>query len=220
MADAETQALVEQLRRFRTSIIADCLDAVGATGHVVGPALRPLDPSMTIAGVARPALASRTYGRTERPYPNLIALVDSLQPLDVPVFTTSGHLVTALWGELLSTAAMVRGAAGLVVDGLVRDAREIAAMGFPVFATGLSPADPNGRAEITHVVVEIECAGARVRPGDLVLADFDGLVIVPRELAAAALERAERKTQGEDRTREEIARGRSVAEVFAELGIL
>jgi regulator of RNase E activity RraA len=220
MADQDTQALVERLRRFRTSIVADCLDAVGATRHVVGPSLRPIDPAMTIAGVARPALASRVYGRTDQPYGRLIQLVDSLQPLDVPVFTTSGHLVTALWGELLSTAAMARGAAGLVVDGMVRDARDIAAMGFPVFAAGLSPADPNGRAEITHLDVEIECGGARVRPGDLVLADYDGIVIVPRELADPALALAERKTQGEDRTRAEIARGRSVAEVFAELGIL
>lgn len=220
MGAAETAALVERLGRLRSSVVGDCLDRLGANRFIVGARVRPLDPRSTLCGAARTALAARVYEGSGKPYFNLIRLVDSLHSLDVPVISSGGNMAGALWGELLTTAARARGAAGLVLDGPLRDAEQIMAMGFPAFTSGITPADSYGRLEIGNLDEPIECGEAKARHGDLVLGDFDGVLIVPRALAEEAIRLAEEKTRGEDSVRAELARGRSVAEVFAERGIL
>ncbi|MFW5834653.1 MAG: RraA family protein, partial [Pseudomonadota bacterium] len=124
------------------------------------------------------------------------------------------------WGELLSTAARARGAAGCVTDGLVRDVRQIRRMGFPVFAGGIGPLDSKGRGMMMTRDVPVMCAGVEVHPGDLVVADVDGVVVVPRALEKAAIEAALAKADAEDRTREELKAGARLADVFARYGVL
>jgi regulator of RNase E activity RraA len=108
----------------------------------------------------------------------------------------------------------------VVVDGLTRDAARILAMDFPVFASGFSPLDSRGRIDCVAHGRPIRVGSCVVRPGDWVFGDIDGLVVVPAELAEEAFRLALAKAQGESRVREELARGRSVREVFAEYGIL
>ena len=138
----------------------------------------------------------------------------------LPVATTQGDRGSALWGELLSTAARARGAAGTVIDGLTRDAARIMAMDFPVFAAGFCPLDSKGRLDAVDYGRPIRIGECDVRPGDWVFGDIDGLVIVPAELAETALPRALEKVTGENRVRAELATGRSARAVFAEYGIL
>jgi regulator of RNase E activity RraA len=125
-----------------------------------------------------------------------------------------------LWGELLSTAARAHGAVGVVLDGLTRDAAKIMDLDFSVFAAGFSPLDSKGRLETVSHGQPIRIGDCVVRPGDLVFGDVDGVVVVPQELADEALKRALEKVSGENRVREELARGRSARDVFAEYGIL
>ncbi len=220
MTEAENPALVERLRRLRTAVVSDCLDTLGAERCVVGPTVRPLHPDLVLAGVARPARATRVFERPSRPYLNWIALTDSLRPLDVPVLTSGGLVAGALFGDLLATAAQARGAAGVIADGPIRDREQLLALGFAAFASALTPADNYGRMDLVAYDVPIECAGARVEPGDLVLGDCDGVVILPRSLAAETIRLAEAATADEEYLRGELQRGRSVFDLFTERGII
>ncbi len=208
--------------RLTTALLSDVLDALGWRGQALPPRIRPLDEGPVLAGRARTALFMDVYEATpgENPYALEIALVDSLRPDEVPVFACGASGRIAPWGELLSTAAQVRGAAGAVMDGLVRDVRAIRAMGFPVFHGGIGPLDSKGRGRIVALDVAVECAGVRVVPGDLVFGDADGVIIVPQAVEAQALAAAAEKLAGERATLADLRAGLTLGEVFARRGIL
>jgi len=203
-----------------SAVLADVLDGLGHRTSALPPRVRPLRPEWRLFGRAVPLSAVPVAFEPEQPYARELECIDSLRPGDVLVATTAGDQSAALWGELLSTAARARGAAGVVLDGLTRDAAKILALDFPVFAAGFSPLDSKGRLETVQFGRPVRFGECVVHPGDLVFGDLDGVVIVPGGLAEQALARALEKVSGENRVREELARGRSVREVFAEYGIL
>jgi 4-hydroxy-4-methyl-2-oxoglutarate aldolase len=209
-------------RDLYTAVLSDVLDGLGHPDQAMPPAIRPLDDERVMVGTARTGLYREVYEvrPDENPYELEIALVDDLRPHDVAVFGCSGSKRIAPWGELLSTAARARGAAGCVTDGFVRDIRAIRRMGFPVYHAGIAPLDSRGRGKVADIDVPIACAGVRIAPGDLVVGDADGVIVIPREVEAEALDLAFSKVQGENRTREELERGASLAEVFARHRIL
>lgn len=217
------EALLDPARTtLFASLLSDVLDGMGLRQQALPARIRPLDDALLMLGRARTAAYLEVYSHTEgdNPYELEITLVDSLRPGDIPVFAcgTSGRV--APWGELLSTAARVRGAAGALMDGGVRDVKAIRAMGFPVFHGGIAPLDSKGRGRVAQIDVPIECAGVAVRPGDLILGDADGVIVVPRAVEADALRRAAAKLEGERTTLRELQEGHSLAEVFARHGIL
>ncbi len=136
------------------------------------------------------------------------------------MFGCGGSRRIAPWGELLTTASRARGAAGCVTDGFVRDIRQIRALRFPVFHGGIAPLDSKGRGMVAEIDVPIACAGVAVAPGDLVVGDADGVIVVPRAVEAEAVRRAFAKVTSEDRTREELAAGAKLADVFAKYKVL
>ena len=209
-------------RQLYTAVLSDVLDALGYRAQALPPSIRPLDDTRNMVGLARTGLYREIFEvrAGENPYELEIALVDDLKPDDVAVFGCGGSTRIAPWGELLSTAAKARGAAGCLTDGYVRDIRQIRQMGFPVFHAGIAPLDSKGRGKVAEIDVPIECGGVRVRPGDLVVGDADGVIVVPQAVEADALDRAFAKVRGENRTREELERGAKLADVFARHGIL
>jgi regulator of RNase E activity RraA len=187
------------------------------------PFVRPLDENLVLAGRARTGLYMLAYEvrEGENPYEVEIALVDDLKAGDVPVLACNGPTQRiAPWGELLSTAAQARGAAGCITDGLVRDVRQIREMRFPVFHGGIGPLDTKGRARMVQRDVPVECAGVKVRSGDILFGDVDGVVVIPQERAAEVLAKAKEKVAGEGRTRDELRQGRLLGEVFEKYRIL
>ena len=114
-----------------------------------------------------------------RPYALELECIDALRPGDVLVATMNGDRGSALWGELLSTAAHAHGATGAVIDGLTRDAAKIMALDFPVFAAGFSPFDSKGRIDAVSHGRPIRVGDCVVHPGDWVFGDIDGIVVVP-----------------------------------------
>jgi len=131
-----------------------------------------------------------------------------------------GQSRAALWGELLSTHARARGGRGVVLDGMSRDSWGIVDMKFPVFATGLSPADSKGRLEVIAIRSTIPVGGVSVANGDLVVADDDGCVVVPAAIEDEVVRLALEKVSGENTMRDILRKGASIKEVFAEHGIL
>jgi 4-hydroxy-4-methyl-2-oxoglutarate aldolase len=208
--------------RLFTAVLSDCLDAAGLRHQALAAQLRPLDDTLVLCGRARTALYMDVYDAPpwENPYELEIQLVDDLRPGEVPMFACGSSGRIAPWGELLSTAARARGAAGAVMDGLTRDIRAIREMKFPVFAGGIGPLDSKGRGKVMAIDVPVDVGGARVCPGDLVFGDADGVVVVPRAVEDAVVTAALAKVSGENDTREALSKGEKLAEVFRRHGIL
>lgn len=206
--------------QLTSAVLADVLDGLGHRTGALPPTIRPLRPEWKLCGRAATLSTLPVAVEPVRPYAVELECVDALAAGEVLVATTNGDHGSALWGELLSTAARARGAVGAVIDGLTRDTARILAMDFPVFAAGFSPLDSKGRLDGISRGQPIRVGACIVRPGDWVFGDVDGVVVVPAELADAAFARALEKVAGENRVREELARGRSLREVFAEYGIL
>lgn len=215
-------SLADMRERLFVSVLSDCLDSVGITDQALPSRIRPLDEACVMVGRARTAAFMEVYHHEpgSNPYELEIALVDSLRPDEIAVFACSNPARVAPWGELLSTAAKARAAAGALMDGCTRDVRAIKAMGFPVFHGGIAPLDSKGRGRIMAIDVPIECAGVRVAPGDLVFGDADGVVVVPQRVEAEVLRLAMEKVTGERNTLRDLQRGDKLADVFARYGIL
>jgi regulator of RNase E activity RraA len=203
-----------------SAVLADVLDGLGHRTSALPATLRPLRPGWRLFGRAVTLSVIPVAAEPRRPYAVELECVDSLRPGDVLVATTHGDHGSALWGELLSTAARAHGAAGAVIDGLTRDVARIVALDFPVFAAGFSPLDSKGRLDGISHGEPIRVGACVVRTGDWVLGDDDGVVVAPADLADRAFPLALEKATGENRVRAELARGRSAREVFAEYGIL
>lgn len=223
MENAGSVTLATMRERFFTALLSDVLDALGHMRQAMKPSIRPLDDSLVMVGRARTAIYTDVYAMPapgENPYALEIALIDSLQKDEVPVFACGGTGRIAPWGELLSTASQVRGAAGAVMDGLVRDIRAIRTMRFPVFHGGIGPLDSKGRGKVVAVDVPVECGGVAVSPGDLVYGDADGCVVVPKSVERQVIEAALEKLRGEKQTLAALRAGEKLGDVFARFGVL
>ena len=209
--------------RLSAALLSDVLDDLGCREQAMRPFVRPLDETVVLCGFARTGRYRLVDGVEpgRNPYAIEMQLIDDLRPGEVAALACDGPTDrVAPWGELLSTAAQVRGAAGCLTDGLVRDLRQIRAMRFPVFAGGVGPLDTKGRAEMAEKDVAVQVAGVRIEPGDLVFGDVDGCVVAPKAIAPEAVARALAKASAEDRTREALLAGESLSSVFARFGVL
>lgn len=217
-----TTSLAAIAKDLYTAVLSDVLDELGYRDQALPPSIRPLDDELVMVGRARTGAYREVYRVVpgDNPYALEIALVDDLKAGDVVVLGCGGSTRIAPWGELLSTAARVRGAAGCLTDGYVRDTRAIRRLRFPVFHGGIAPLDSKGRGTIAEIDVPIRCGGVAVAPGDLVVGDADGVIVVPQAVEAAVLDKAFAKVRGEDDTRAELERGATLADVFARHGIL
>ena len=218
---ADDAALLDWVgRTLYTGVLSDACDAVGCRDRALGPDIRPLDESRVLVGRAKTVVWAPMFHVPERPYDREIAVVDALRPGEVFVMAVGRSTSIVPWGELLSTATLARGGRGAVLDGLVRDTRRIRELGLPVFCTGRRPLDSCGRGIVVDHDVPITLDGVPIAPGDLVVGDADGVVVVPRAAEAEVLRRAAAKVAGEDRTRAALRAGSTLAEVFRDHGIL
>ena len=202
------------------SVISDALDRMGRRHQVLDRAIRPLWPEARLSGAAVPVVIVADTSEPELPYDGELTALDGLRPGDVPLLVVGEGVGCASWGELFSCAALGRGATGVVIDGYVRDAAAITALGFPTFARGLSPLDTFARAVVTGIDVEARAGGVDVRPGDLVVGDVDGLVVVPQELVADVADAVVTKHRLEGNAREDLLSGMSIREVWKKYGVL
>jgi regulator of RNase E activity RraA len=206
--------------RLYSSVLADILDEAGHRHQVLRPEVRPLYPGARVAGRAATMLAVEVSELPAQPYRLLLELLDGIQPGEVVVGAVQAHIRAALWGELLSTHTRAKGGRGVVLDGLSRDSWGIEEMKFPVFATGLTPADSKGRLEVISIRGTIPVGGVSVADGDLIVADSDGCVVVPAAIEDEIVAKAMEKVTGEDTMRDVLQKGANLKEVFEEYGIL
>ena len=203
-----------------SAVICDILDSFGYRKQAMNHTIRPLKEDWVAVGRAFTVLAADIYEVPAEPYKLELEAVDSIKKDELMVASTNGSVSCGFWGELLSTAVIGRGGTGAIIDGLTRDSKKIIDIGFPVFARGMSPYDSKGRTEVIAYQVPVMCGGVLVNPGDIVFADYDGIVVIPHELEKEVITKALEKVSGENTVREELRAGVSVKEVFAKYGIL
>ncbi len=183
------------------AIASDCMNR----SQVMSAAIKPLAPGTRLAGQAR-TVACMVGDNSA-----IHAAIRLIGPGDVLVIAAGGHADTALWGGLLTQAALARGANGVVVDGGVRDVAEIRGTGFPCFAAAAVPAGPHKGFGGTIDGV-IACAGCTVAPGDIVLGDDDGIAVVPLGRAEAVLADCHAKLTQEEQALERLRQGTLLAD--------
>jgi regulator of RNase E activity RraA len=182
------------------------------------PECRPLDPKMVVCGRAMTVL-EKDCQPADSPFGQMLKALDSLQENEVYVATGSSPRY-ALWGELMSTAARVRGAVGAVLAGYTRDTNGILEMDFPVFCYGSYAQDQRGRGQVVDFRVPLEINGVTVHPGDIVFGDVDGVVVLPKELEVIVVTQALEQVRKEKTARRMLLSGVSAESVFCETGVL
>lgn len=205
-------------------VVCDILDSLGFRQQAMHQRLRPLLPDMRSCGFIGRARTIRwmetDYVIEDDPYGLELEAIDSLKPGDVVIHSSDFAGTNAPWGELMSTIAKRNGAVGCVCDSQVRDCVRIIEMGFPVYYAGIRPLDSMGRARVMAYDVPVHCGEVLVQPGELVFADFDGIVVVPHSVEKDVLLLANEKAIRETASRQELLNGKSLREVYAKYHVL
>lgn len=207
------EELCARYRALYVAAIADVLDDMGLWHQVMSEEIKPLRLTDKVAGIAHTAL-----GRPERSTDRSIRLgarmIDGLARHEVAVFDCSDDQTVGHWGELLTNGAVARGATGAVIDGGLRDSAAVLDLNFPVFHRFRVPRDAKGRWNVVDVQQQIVCGGVPVRPGDVIVGDCDGVVVVPSEISMEVLLEAEKTVDVEAEIRDRVRKGESVGELY------
>lgn len=208
--------------KLYSAVIADTLDTFGYHNQVLKPGLKPLDASLVLCGLARVGLYMPVYHDDEdmNVYEKEIALVDSLSVDEVAVLVCHDNQRISPWGELLSERSSYLGAAGCLTDGCIRDSKQIMDLNFPVFSNGTNPSDTKYRGKMMMSDVPGEIGGVAVDRGDLIFGDYDGIVIIPKDIIAEVVEKSLEKVTAENTVRDEILKGEALVDIFARHKVL
>ena len=216
-SDAELFALMK--RELYTPVVGDILDGLGCVHQFLPQPIQPMRESMVLAGRAMPVLMIDVFGPQKQPFGKLTEALDQLQPGEI-YLASGGEMRCAYWGEILTATAKKRGAAGAVINGFHRDTPKVLEQDWPVFSRGRFAQDSGVRTQVQDYRCPIEVGGVSVSPGDLVFADLDGALIIPRAVETEVITRALEKARGEKLVRKEIENGMSSTDAFKKYGIL
>ena len=210
---------VAQIReRLFTSVIGDVMDRQGLRQQFLPPHIRALSPEMKLVGRAMPVREEDCTSQGD--FGLMFKALDDLQKGEVYICTGASPRY-ALWGELMSTRARALGAAGAVVDGFHRDTSGILEVGLPVFSAGSYAQDQRGRGRVTDFRREIRFAnGTIVAPGDIIVGDRDGVLVIPKAHLDKVVEAAIVKVEGEEEVRRLIEKGEGTQAIFDRTGIM
>ena len=228
--DTEMFSLMKE--KLYTPVVGDILDQMGYTHQFLPAPIRPLASQvptalicgapgknwMKLAGYACTVLENDVYGAPEKPFGLMTEALDQLRPNEIYIATGARH--SALWGELLTASAKARGAVGAVLDGYTRDTPMVLEQDFPVFCSGTWAQDSSVRTYVFDFRCDIEIGQVTIHDQDIVFGDVDGVLIIPRQIAGEAIERALIKASTEKTMRKAIENGMLVTDAFKQFGVL
>ncbi len=199
----QQEKLIDQLAQFQAATIHEALGKQGA----LPSAIKPLAASMTVCG--------RVFTIDSMPGDNLLLhrAVAQAKAGDVLVAKMSDYYEAGYWGELLSVAAMQRGIAGLIIDGCVRDGNPIEALRFPVFCRGLCIRGTTkfGKGTLNESII---IGDIKIEPGDIIVGDRDGVVVIPANRAQEAIDKSIAREEKEAKTLEQLRSGKTSLEIY------
>lgn len=225
-SDQELFSIIK--KHLFTAVIGDVMDKLGYLNQFLSPHIRPLRSDMVLVGRAMTVLEADVFTESsgsghnpilDKPFGLMLEALDDLKKDEVYICTGSSPTY-ALWGELMSTRAIKLEAAGAVLDGYSRDTNGIRRLDFPTFSYGNYAQDQGPRGKVIDFRVEIEMNGVRIKPGDIVFGDIDGVCIVPREIEKDVIEGALQKALGEKTVQKAIENGMGAREAFDKYGIM
>jgi regulator of RNase E activity RraA len=225
-SDEELFALAR--RELFTCVVGDVMDKLDLLHQFLPPRIQPLRQDMVVIGRAMPVLAVDVFADKvtgtanklmEKPFGLMLEALDDLRPNEVYLSSGSSPR-NALWGELMSTRAHKLGSTGAVLNGYVRDTKAILNMSFPTFAWGSYGQDAGPRHKVVDFRIPLEVEGVRVRPGDIIFGDIDGVCVVPTEAAHEVFTKALEKARGEQLVKRSLQEGNSAVAAFEKYGIM
>jgi regulator of RNase E activity RraA len=225
-SDDELFAMAE--RELFTCVVGDVMDKLDLVHQFLPPQIQPLRQDMVLIGRAMPVLSGDVFKESvqdsanslsAKPFGLMLEALDDLKRNEIYVNTGSSPR-NAMWGELMSTRARILGARGAIVNGYVRDTRTILQLNFPTFGFGSYGQDSAPRYKVYDFRVPIEIGNVRIRPGDILFGDMDGVLVVPREVEAEVFIRALEKARGEKTVRKDLEAGSSAVDAFTRHGIM
>ncbi len=209
-----------------SAVIGDVMDEMGFVQQFLPPQIKPIRSQTVLLGRAMPVLEADcattwvSSDQSSQPFGKMLHALDDLKPGEI--YICNGSSATyALWGELMTLRATKLGAAGAVLNGYYRDTRGIMQFDFPVFALGSYAQDQRVRGRVIDYRCEISFPnGVRVRPGDLLFGDQDGIVVIPQDDERTILDAAYDKARSENRVRNALLEGMSAVEAFNSFGVM
>jgi len=209
-----------------SAVVGDIMDQQGYLHQFLPPQIQPLRDDMVVLGRALPVLeADMSEVSTDpaaphnKPFGLMLDALDDLKKNEVYVCTGASPNY-ALWGELMSTRAMLLGASGAVVNGYSRDTNGILSLGFPTFAHGRYAQDQSPRGKVVDFRIPIDMEGVRISPGDIIFGDLDGVCVIPQEVEEEVISGALEKARGEKTVKAAIENGMSASDAFEKYGIM
>jgi regulator of RNase E activity RraA len=211
-----------------TCVVGDVMDKMGLQHQFLPPQIGSLRPDMILFGRAMPVLAVDVFEEKisgahnklmEKPFGLMLEALDDLKAGEVYLNTGSSPR-NALWGELMSIRARRLGAAGAVLNGYLRDSKAILSLDFPAFSWGSYAQDSAPRIKIVDFRITVEIGAVRVRPGDFIFGDIDGVCVVPVEAGTEVFTKALEKARGEKLVRKALEDGSSAVAAFKKHGIM
>ena len=219
-SDDELFAICRQ--ELYTAVAGDIMDQMNLRAQFLPPAIRPLRDDMVAVGRAMPVLELDLTPAGPTIPKHFGLMLDALDDLKRNEIYLCGGASPdyALWGELMSARSLQCGAAGVVLNGYLRDARGILALDFPAFSYGSYAQDQACRAEVVDFRVPLQIGAVRVEPGDIVFGDYDGVCVIPRAAEEEVFARAIEKARGERTVLKAIQSGMTANAAFAKYGIM
>lgn len=225
-SDEELFSILRQ--ELFTCVVGDVMDKMGLQHQFLPPRIHPLRPDMVLVGRAMPVLGVDVFQEKvagtnnqlmQKPFGMMLEALDNLKANEVYVSTGSSAR-NALWGELMSTRALKLGSTGAVLNGYIRDTKAVLNLNFPAFCWGSYAQDSAPRYKVVDFRIAIEIGGIRIRPGDFLFGDIDGVCVVPVEAAEEVFSKAVEKARGEKLVKKALEQGSSAVAAFEKYGIM
>ena len=218
----------EAERELFTCAIGDVMDKLGLLHQFLPPQIRPLNPETIMIGRALPVLAGDVFQESvtgsanklsEKPFGLMLEALDDLRSNEIYVATGSSPR-NATWGEMMATRATLKGCRGAILNGYYRDTKALLRMNFPTFGFGSYGQDSAPRYKVYDFRVHIEIGGVRIRTGDIMFGDIDGVCVIPREVEDEIFSLAFEKARKEKIVKQDLEAGASAVSTFAKHGIM
>lgn len=216
----EVNDQVTRLGRLYTGAVADVMDEMGYRTQCLPQEIRPLESGRTLAGVAFTVRGRALWSEPDDdPRYRQIEMLEAVTPNSVVVLDPGGEATAAHWGELMSATAQAAGSVGAVINGGLRDTRQIRDLGYPVFGTFFSPLTAVWRWELTDFQKPLILNGVSIKPGDLILADDDGILCIPQAIFPEVLARSEEVVSKERIVHDGLLEGSGIRDLFETYGV-